>query len=198
LSDPDSLQLGGATVQVTGGTFAGDGDVLTANTAGTSIVALYNSTTETLTLTGSDTAAHYQQVLDSVTFSSGINPANSNSNLNPSRTLNWVVNDGAGSNNLGTATTTIGIAPTVKNDFNGDQTSDILFQDIATPGGPRGRGGDPAAGMAEFFAISNSQYVSTKILVNPGTSWHVVGSGDFNADGTADIVWQNADGTPQI
>src|SRR5262249_53189795 len=79
-------------VAITAGTFAGDGDVLGFNTAGTAIAASYNSTTETLTLSGADTVAHYSQVLDSVTFSSGANPSNSGSN--PSRILSWTVNDG--------------------------------------------------------------------------------------------------------
>ena len=56
------------TVAITGGSFSGDGDVLSANTAGTSITASYDSGTQTLTLSGSDTLAHYQQVLDAVSF----------------------------------------------------------------------------------------------------------------------------------
>ena len=93
VADPDNLTLASATVKITGGTFAGDGDVLAADTTGTSIAASYDSTTETLTLTGSDTLAHYQQVLDSVTFASGADPTNGNSN--PTRTLSWTVNDGS-------------------------------------------------------------------------------------------------------
>src|SRR5262249_46338246 len=69
VSDPDNLTLVSATVAITGGTFAGDGDVLAATTIGTSISASYDAATETLALTGSDTLADYQQVLDSVTFS---------------------------------------------------------------------------------------------------------------------------------
>src|SRR5262249_10946925 len=68
VSDFDDLNLSSATVSITGGTFANDGDVLAANTTGTNITAAYNSSTETLTLTGTDTLAHYQSVLDSVTF----------------------------------------------------------------------------------------------------------------------------------
>ncbi len=33
---------------------------------------------------------------------------------------------------------------------------------------------------------------------NPGSAWHIVGSGDFNGDGKADIEWQNTDGTPAV
>ena len=104
VTDPDSLDLASATVKVVGGTFAGDGDVLTASTVGTAITASYNSSTETLTLTGSDTLANYQIVLDKVTFASGSNPDDYGSQK--TRTVTWVLNDGSGSNNLSTAQTT--------------------------------------------------------------------------------------------
>src|SRR5262249_11935026 len=64
VSDPDNTTLVGATVAITGGTFAGDGDVLIANVAGTSITTSYNAATETLVLSGTDSLAHYQAVLD--------------------------------------------------------------------------------------------------------------------------------------
>src|SRR6202040_2933502 len=64
--DVDNLNLASATVSVTSGAFAGD--VLATSTAGTIITASYDSTNERLILSGSDTLAHYQQVLDSVTF----------------------------------------------------------------------------------------------------------------------------------
>ncbi|SEC28489.1 protein of unknown function [Rhizobiales bacterium GAS188] len=103
ITDPDSLKLASATVSIAGGGFAGD--VLAASTVGfPSITASYNSTTETLTLTGSDTLADYQTVLDSVTFNAGENPTDFG--LNPTRTITWVLNDGSGSNNLSTAATT--------------------------------------------------------------------------------------------
>ena len=118
VGDPDNLKLASATVAITGGTFAGDGDGLAAATAGTSILSSYNSSTETLTLTGSDTLAHYSQVLASVTFTSTAGDP-TNGGADPLRTVSWVANDGAGSNNLSTpATTTIAVfnippAPTI-------------------------------------------------------------------------------------
>jgi autotransporter passenger strand-loop-strand repeat protein len=101
IADPDNLSLASATVVVAGGTFTGDGDVLAATTAGTSISASYNTTTETLTLSGTDTLAHYQQVLDTVTFeTTAADPTNGGAD--PSRTISWVVNDGGSSSNLST------------------------------------------------------------------------------------------------
>src|SRR5262249_48765366 len=70
----------------------------------------YNSTTEKLILTGVDTLANYQSVLDSVKFSSGGDPTNQGSNQ--FRTVTWVVNDGnasLGQSNF--APTTISITP---------------------------------------------------------------------------------------
>ena len=59
-----------------------------------------------LSLTGSDTLAHYQQVLDSVSYtSSSQNPTNSGAD--ESRTVSWVVNDGTLSS--ATQTTTVNI-----------------------------------------------------------------------------------------
>jgi lipopolysaccharide export system protein LptA len=182
VSDPDNLNLAGATVSVTGGTFAGDGDVLSANVAGTAITASYNAATERLTLTGTDTLAHYQSVLDSVAFSSGANP--SNSGQNPSRTLSWVVDDGAASNDLSTpATTTISIG-VVKNDFDGSGKSDILWQnDNGLPG---------------IWLMNGTSLSASGGLPNPGPSWHEIGTGDFNSDGKADILWQNDNGSAGI
>src|SRR5262249_14762091 len=98
VTDLANLSLAGPTVQSSGGTLPGDGDVLSANTSGTTITASYDSTTETLTLSGSDTLAHYKQVLDSVSFASGDNPDDFGSA--PTRTVSWVANDGSGSSNL--------------------------------------------------------------------------------------------------
>ncbi|MFI4889019.1 MAG: hypothetical protein ACHQIL_00655 [Steroidobacterales bacterium] len=91
VSSVDKLNLASANVRISAGFFAGD--VLTAVTTGTAITASYNAGTHLLTLSGSDTLAHYQQVLDSVTFSSASgNPTNYGADL--SRTLTWQVNDG--------------------------------------------------------------------------------------------------------
>src|SRR5262249_21312368 len=106
VSDPDNLNLASATVSITAGTFVADGDVLAADVSSTSITASYNAATERLTLTGSDTLAHYQAVLDSVTFNStATDPTNAGANL--TRTLSWVVNDGTVTGAAQTETLTI-------------------------------------------------------------------------------------------
>jgi hypothetical protein len=177
VSDPDNLTLAGATVSVSGGAFPGDGDVLAATTASTSITASYNSVTETLALSGTDTLAHYAQVLDSVTFAStGATPANSGAH--PTRTVSWVLNDGSASNNLSAAAaTTVSIAPVVSYNFNGDGFADLLFQNTnATP---------------QIWLMNGASIVSNTTLPQPPATWKIVGSGDFNGDGNADMLWLN-------
>jgi len=107
VSDPNGTgQLQSATVKITTGFLAGD--VLTANVTGTSITATYNAA-GTLTLTGADTLAHYQSVLDSVTYSSTSADARSGG-ADVSRTITWSVNDGVFSNAT-TQTSTVNIVP---------------------------------------------------------------------------------------
>ncbi|MBR0852348.1 cadherin domain-containing protein [Bradyrhizobium diazoefficiens] len=101
----DTGSLKGATINTYGG-FAGDGDTLTFSTAGTSIVGNLTSSNGnlTLTFTGIDTVAHYQQVLQSVTFSSGENPTNFG-DTNTTRSIVWHLDDGALGNLFGSANT---------------------------------------------------------------------------------------------
>src|SRR5439155_246858 len=103
--DVDNQTLQSATVSISSGLFTGD--VLAATAAGTSITANYNAASGVLTLTGNDTLAHYQQVLDSVTYvSTSDNPTNFGTDT--SRTISWVINDGT-LNNSTTQTTTLSI-----------------------------------------------------------------------------------------
>src|SRR5262249_12336910 len=96
VSDPDDLDLLSATVKVTGGSFSGDGDHLTAdgisNGTFNNISVSYNSSAETLTLTRSDTLANYQFLLDHVTFNpTSDNPTDFGSN--PTRSITWEIPD---------------------------------------------------------------------------------------------------------
>jgi hypothetical protein len=83
VADTDNNFLASATVQITGGTFvsnetSANDDHLTVNDGGvfktsgtftgTTITISYNSATEKLTLSGVDTPAHYQTVLNAVSY----------------------------------------------------------------------------------------------------------------------------------
>jgi VCBS repeat-containing protein len=98
-TDVDDTNLASATVTITNLLDAG-AETLAATTAGTAITASYVA--PTLTLTGTDTVAHYQQVLRTVAYA--------NSSQNPStaaRSVAFVANDGTANSN--TATTTVAI-----------------------------------------------------------------------------------------
>jgi hypothetical protein len=84
LHDVDSANLSGATVAITGG--FNSGDVLAANTSGTSIHASYDAVHGILTLSGTDTVSDYQQVLASVTI-------RSTQSQNNTATISWQVSD---------------------------------------------------------------------------------------------------------
>lgn len=103
---PDSLNmLSGATVTIDSGLFPGDGDILSADTTGTSISAVYDSNTETLSLSGADTAADYQMVLRTVSIANSTgDPTFGGTDFD--RTITWVVNDGVANSAPGTTQAT--------------------------------------------------------------------------------------------
>ena len=135
VSDADNTTLASAAVSITGGFLAGD--TLAATTAGTAITASYNAATGVLSLSGSDTLAHYQSVLDSVTFaSSSANPTSYGTDA--SRTVSWVVNDGT--LNSVAATTTVNItavdnAPVISNVGGSVSTNQNTAVLLAAPSG---------------------------------------------------------------
>lgn len=112
LSDVDDTNMAAASVTISPGSFV-TGDTLAVVTAGTSIVANYNALTGVLTLTGTDSTAHYQQVLRSLTFSSTSDDPTINT-TRPSRNLTYSVtdanSDGAGAQTA-TSTRTVSISP---------------------------------------------------------------------------------------
>ena len=91
LSDPDSTTLASATVSISGGPLDSGAEILAATTAGTNITASYNAAAGTLTLSGTDTLADYQQVLQSVTY---VDTLSTTTNLG-NRTLNFTAGDGS-------------------------------------------------------------------------------------------------------
>ncbi len=109
LTDADDTELNFAAVQITAGSFPGDGDTLTVNgaTSGTvtGITFTWNPTLHALVLTGASSVANYQALLQTVQFQSTSNNP-TDFDASPQRTLTWSVSDGTA---VTTATTTLDI-----------------------------------------------------------------------------------------
>jgi hypothetical protein len=109
VADPDSTQIQGATVQITGNFVEADDELTFTDTA--NISGQYNDLTGTLSLTGTDTLAAYQTALRSVKFE------NVNPNPSGSKTVSFQATDAeGGASNVATRTidlTNANTAPTV-------------------------------------------------------------------------------------
>ena len=117
LGDNDTT-LAGATITITN-LLNGAAESLNGTAIG-NITAIYDPTTGTLTLSGTDTIANYRQVLSSVTYNSTATTVNT--------TIEFVVDDGQYlSNTSAVATTTLGF---VQKLITGTPDADIL---IGTP-----------------------------------------------------------------
>jgi large repetitive protein len=117
VTDPSGANITGATATING--FV-SGDVLaipaadlTGNTFnGTGITVSYNSANGVLSLSGSDTAAHYQNVLDTITYSFSANPITAGT----VRTVSYAVTDANSITSAAGATNTVDlihVAPVV-------------------------------------------------------------------------------------
>ena len=69
-------------------------------------------------------------------------------------------------------------------DFNGDGMADILWQSDDSDGGT------PA-----IWLMNGTSFIGGGAVAASLPTWHVAGTGDFNGDGRADILWQTDDGT---
>jgi FG-GAP-like repeat len=73
-------------------------------------------------------------------------------------------------------------------DFNGDGFGDILW---------RNTNGDTSVWLMTGTPTTVSVLSATDLGVVP-TSWHIVGTGDFNGNGKSDILWHNDNGDTSI
>jgi VCBS repeat-containing protein len=76
-------------------------------------------------------------------------------------------------------------------DFDGDGKADILFQNDS---------GAAAIWLMDGTQIKNggSSQFNIAGTAGPGPTWHIVGARDMNADGHADILWQNDNGAAAV
>jgi ELWxxDGT repeat protein len=106
----------------------------------------------------------------------------------------WLMNGGSittsGALTSGGAAVTPGPTWSVAgiSDFNGDGNADVLWRNSAD-------------GTLTDWTMNGTTITSSTILdaggaaVTPGASWSVIGTGDFDGDTRADILWRNTDGT---
>ena len=100
---------------------------------------------------------------------------------------NWLGNANGGySSNAANAYTAIPTSWHVAGtgDFNGDGRDDILWRNVDGT-------------MTNWLGTAVGGYIdnSANASLTIGTSWHIVGTGDFNGDGRDDILWRNTDGS---
>ena len=73
-------------------------------------------------------------------------------------------------------------------DFNGDKFSDLIWRNAAT--------GELAEWQLHSSDIIGSADVNNgSVGLRPDSSWTIAAVGDFNADGDADLLWRNSNGT---
>ena len=74
-------------------------------------------------------------------------------------------------------------------DFNNDGDADLLFQN---------KNGTPMIWTVNVNDMNVPTVTTPTTLPNPGSTWHAIGTGDYNGDGKSDILFQNNNGTPLI
>jgi hypothetical protein len=84
-------------------------------------------------------------------------------------------------------------------DFDSDLASDILWQNSdGLPAIWLMNGGAAEMGTGRNITSLGGVGPFGPFPFNPGPSWHIKDTGDFNGDGRSDILWQGDDGTPAI
>ena len=190
LTDADDTELNFAAVQITAGSFPGDGDTLTVNgaTSGTvtGITFLWDPTLHALVFGGASSVANYQALLQTVQFqSTSDNPTNFDAS--PQRTLTWFVSDGT---DVTTATTTLDIValddPAVAEPDAVATTENALIRARAVAGNLFNNNGfgpdsDPDGGTFAVTVVSAGT-VGTPITLPSGALLIVNADGTFNYD----------------
>ena len=175
LTDADDTELNFAAVQITAGSFPGDGDTLTIGgaTSGTvtGITFPWNPTLHALVLTGASSPANYQALLQTVAFQSASdNPTDFDAS--PQRTLTWSVSDGTA---VTTATTTIDIVAVNDAPINTVPGAQSVAEDTILP----------IAGVS--VADIDSSALTTTLSVAHGILNVTAGPG-VTGDGTASVT----------
>ncbi len=176
VTDPDDTHIENAVIQIVGNYQSGEDTLAFTNTA--DITGSWNSTTGSLTLTGSDTLANYQDALRNVSYSN-----TSGDPITLTRTIAFKVNDGDNDSNTVSRdldVISVNVAPV--NAVPGDQTTSqdttIVFSSAT---------GNP---IAVSDADAGAEPVRVTLTAANGTMTLAGLTGlTFNTgDGTADAV----------
>jgi hypothetical protein len=170
VSDAESATLVGITATMANRP-DGAAEVLSVNTQGTSIQASYAN--GVLVLSGTDTLAHYQQVLAGATYN---NTASAPTSVD--RSISIVANDGTRSSAPAIVTVHVGALPTV--DLSGPGQPGNDFSTTFLAGGPKVPLADPSLTVTDF---ESSILVSTTVTLTN------------RPDGTAEVLAVNTTGT---
>ena len=174
VADAAAVNLSAATVSISAGFV--QGDTLNVGSPQTGIASGYNAATGVLTLSGAASLAAYETELNSITYAS----ANA---LTSSRTILWSVNDGVSASAPVISHVSVASAPP---DPGAPPDLNILWQ-------------NRSSGQATIWNMTgNTRTGGGALSVSPGPTWRAVGTADFNANGNADILWQNANGQVAI
>ena len=211
-----SAPLTSATVSISSGFHSGDTLAVGLPQAG--ITSSYDPTTGVLTLTSTTGASltTFQTELDSITFVS-------TSGASSNRTISWSVNGAAGASATATSSVAVFITnpdvdirlqntsgPLALWQSNGATLTASALLD-ANPGpswlqmgtgsffsGGASDNGDVLLqntnGSVAVWKMQEATFQTAAVLANPGPSWRVEATGDFNADTKTDIVLQNTNG----
>ena len=180
LSDPDSTLLASLVASITN-RIDGVAESLAADTTGTAIVASFDAGTGTLTLSGADTLAAYQQVLRTVTYSNAADVPDTTTRL-----VSVVASDGTNSSTPVVAQIVIvatNDAPvlTVPGVQSVAEDASLTFSAGA---GNAIAVGDPDAGGATLLLTLGTHHGAT--LSFPGTSGATLGASTVNG---IDFSW---------
>ena len=174
VTDADDTELNSAAVQITAGSFPGDGDTLTVggDPSGTGITFTWNPTLHALVFTGASSVANYQTLLRTVQFqSTSDNPTDFNAS--PQRTLTWLVSDGTA---VTTATTTLDIVAVNDAPVNTVPAAQTVAEDTILP----------IAGVS--VADVDSSALTTTLSVAHGTLHVTAGAGVITGNGTGGVT----------
>ncbi len=197
INDPGSTTLASATIKIAnGGGNAVAGDELFVNTGsgnvqngslGNGVTASWKPTTDTLTLSGTASAAVYDTLLSEITFLD--TGTDTSSGSHPVRTVTWTINDGT---NLYNATSTIDVdrAPAAANSTATDAAGSTISTTAAN--GVLTSASDLDGDNLTVSAVSDASHGSGTVGTSlAGTYGHLTlnanGSYSYVADNTAAI-----------